>query len=89
MKLPRALLVAYAAPSLPLAAMYFPVYVFLAEFYAADRGLTLGFIGAVFIAVRLFDAVSDPLMGVLSDRLHTPLGRRRIWMVAGAPVVML
>lgn len=69
--------------------MYFPVYVFLAEFYAADRGLTLGFIGAVFIAVRLFDAVSDPLMGVVSDRLQTPLGRRRIWLVAGAPVVML
>ncbi len=69
--------------------MYFPVYVFLAEFYAADHGFSLGFIGVVFIAVRLFDAVSDPAMGVLSDRVTTRWGRRRIWLVLGCPLVMV
>ncbi len=89
MRLGAETLMAFAAPSLPLAALYFPVYVFLAEFYAAERGLTLGFIGGALIAVRLFDAVSDPAMGMLSDRLQTRWGRRRVWLVAGAPVVML
>lgn len=87
--LPPALLAAYAAPALPLAAMYFPVYVFLAEFYATAHGLPLGTIGAVFIAARLFDAVSDPVAGIVSDRWSTRWGRRRPWLVAGAPLVML
>lgn len=89
MRTPRAVLLAYAAPSLPLAAMYFPVYVFLAQFYAADHGFSLAFIGAVFIAVRVFDAVSDPVMGLLSDRWTSPWGRRRIWLVLGCPLVMM
>ncbi|WP_198671166.1 MFS transporter [Oceanibium sediminis] len=89
MALPLSRVAAYAAPSLPLAAMYFPVYVFLAEFYASDLGFSLGFIGFAFIAVRLFDAVSDPAMGVLSDRLRTRWGRRRIWLAVGCPLVML
>ncbi len=87
--LPRGILAAYAAPALPLAAMYFPVYVFLAEFYAATFGLALGAIGTVFILVRVFDAISDPLVGVLSDRVTTRWGRRRPWLVAGCPLVML
>ena len=88
-RLPRALLAAYAAPALPLAAMYFPVYVFLAEFYATAHGLPLGSIGVVFIAARLFDAVSDPVAGIASDRWTTRWGRRRPWLAAGAPLVML
>ena len=80
---------AYAAPALPLAAMYFPVYVFLAEFYATAHGLPLASIGAVFIAARLFDAVSDPFAGIVSDRWTTRWGRRRPWLAAGAPLVML
>jgi Na+/melibiose symporter-like transporter len=83
------LVAAYAAPALPLAAMYFPVYVFLAEFYATVHSLPLGAIGAVFIAARLFDAVSDPFAGIASDRWTTRWGRRRPWLAAGAPLVML
>ena len=87
--LTRGLVAAYAAPALPLAAMYFPVYVFLAEFYATAHGLPLGAIGAVFIAARLFDAVSDPVAGIASDRWSTRWGRRRPWLAVGAPLVML
>ncbi len=88
-RLPRRVLAAFAAPALPLAAMYFPVYVFLAEFYAGSHGLPLAAIGTVFILVRVFDAVSDPVVGVASDRITTRWGRRRPWLAAGAPVVML
>ncbi|MEM7616593.1 MAG: MFS transporter, partial [Pseudomonadota bacterium] len=89
MRVPTGVLLGYAAPSLPLAAMYFPVYVFLAAFYAEDHGFSLAFMGAVFIGVRIFDAVSDPAMGLLSDRFRTRWGRRRIWLVVGCPVVMM
>ncbi len=83
------MLAAYAAPALPLAAMYFPVYVFLADFYAGTHGLSLAAIGTVFLLARAFDAITDPAMGVLSDRLTTRWGRRRPWLGLGCPLVML
>ncbi len=86
---PAGVLAAYAAPALPLAAMYFPVYVFLADFYASGYGLPLAAIGTVFLLARVFDAVTDPLMGVLSDRVATRWGRRRPWLALGCPLVIL
>ncbi len=87
MSLSTRALVAYSLPALPLAALYFPVYVYVAPFYAAEFGVALGAIGALFIAVRLLDAVTDPLMGWTSDRLRLPFGRRRPWMALSAPLV--
>lgn len=85
-----ALCAAYAAPALPLAALYFPVFVYLAPFYAEGQGVALAAIGSLFIAVRLMDAVTDPLMGWLSD--HTPpalsrYGRRRVWLAIATPII--
>lgn len=81
---------AYAAPAIPLAALYFPVYVYVAPFYA-ERGVSLGALGALFIAIRLMDAVTDPLMGWLSDRtpafLARRFGRRKPWLLVSAPLV--
>ncbi len=79
---------AYALPALPLAALFLPVYSHLAPFYAAERGVDLAALGLALILIRLFDAVSDPLIGWLSDR--TP-GRfaRRAWIVAAVPLVCL
>lgn len=85
----RGQLVSYGFPALPMAAIYFPVYVFLAPFYAGTFGLSVGVIGAIFIVIRLFDAVSDPLMGWLSDRTTWALGRRRTWMIVATPVIMV
>ncbi|MEO1610874.1 MAG: MFS transporter, partial [Pseudomonadota bacterium] len=78
---------AYAAPALPLAALYFPVYVYLAQFYAADRGVSLAALGGLFIAVRLVDAFSDPLMGYVSDRFETRFGRRKLWIAISVPLI--
>ena len=38
--------------------------------------------GTIIAASRLWDAVSDPLAGYLSDRTRSRLGRRRAWMFA-------
>ncbi|MGB0498501.1 MAG: MFS transporter [Rubricella sp.] len=89
MSLTRGQLAAYAVPALPMAAMYFPIYVLVPPFYATELGLSVGAIGAVLIAIRLFDAVSDPVMGWLSDRTPGRFGRRRPWMALATPVVML
>lgn len=76
-------LAAYGAPGLPLAAMLLPLYVYLPTFYAAELGVGLAGVGAVLLAARLWDLVTDPAIGALSDRIGTRWGHRRPWMVAG------
>lgn len=38
--------------------------------------------GVVYAVARIWDAVSDPMVGYLSDRTWTRLGRRRPWLLA-------
>lgn len=81
-RLPPRLLVAYAAPALPLALLGITFYVFLPKFYADVIGVDLGVLGAVVLASRMWDAVTDPVLGTLSDRTASRWGRRRPWMAA-------
>jgi oligogalacturonide transporter len=45
--------------------------------------------GTVILISKLYDAVTDPFEGVLSDRTRTRLGRRRPYLLAGIPLVFL
>ena len=87
--IPSLRLFAYGLPGLPLAALLLPLYVYLPAYYAEDLGLGFAAVGAVLLIARLSDVVTDPLIGGLSDRIMTRFGRRRVWMVAGVPVVLL
>ena len=40
-----------------------------------------GVMGVIFGISRVWDAVSDPLVGYLSDRSKNRLGRRRSWLL--------
>ncbi len=40
--------------------------------------------GALLAGSRLWDAVSDPLVGYLSDNTKSSIGRRRVWLYAAA-----
>ena len=82
-------LAAYGLPSLPTTILTFPLFVLLPTFYAQDLGLGLGLVGAILLGSRIWVAVSDPLVGVLSDHINTPWGRRRPWMVAGTPIALI
>ena len=85
----RGLLFAYGLPGLPLAALMLPLFVTLPAFYAVDLGLGFATVGAVLLAARLWDMVTDPMIGFLSDRWFGPFGRRRPWLVAGTPLVLV
>jgi len=39
--------------------------------------------GSIFLIGKIWDAVSDPMMGVISDRTKSKFGRRRIYFLAG------
>jgi len=38
----------------------------------------------ILLIAKIWDAVNDPFVGVVSDRLHTRWGRRRPWLLWGA-----
>lgn len=54
---------------------------FLTFFYTDVFGLTPALVGTLFIALRIFDAVSDPLMGIIADRTQSRFGRFRPWQL--------
>ncbi len=47
-------------------------------------GLGAGLAGGVWLVGRVWDAVNDPLVGSISDRLHSRLGRRRPFLLFGS-----
>ncbi|WP_455373487.1 MFS transporter [Limibacillus halophilus] len=86
-RLSGARLLAYGFPGLPGAVVLLPLYVYIPAYYADDLGLGLQGVGIMLLIARLWDVVSDPLIGLASDRLKTPLGRRKPWLLLGAPLV--
>jgi GPH family glycoside/pentoside/hexuronide:cation symporter len=74
----------YALPALSLAVIGIPVYVFLPKFYTDTIGVNISTVGILLMAVRLFDAVTDPVIGYVSDRTRTAFGRRRPYIAFGA-----
>jgi Na+/melibiose symporter-like transporter len=87
----RRLLLAYALPALVLAVPMVPAYVLLPAFYAGNLGLSA--VAAALFVARLVDIATDPLAGLLIDRLPTRFGRRKPWILLGglvaAPALLL
>ncbi len=66
----------FAFPAMPLAAFLQFLYFFLTSLYAVKMGLGTVTVGAVFFTAKMFDVVTDPLFGALSDKYPTSWGRR-------------
>lgn len=60
----------YGLLGLPLAFVALPLYVHLPHLYASRYGMSLATLGAVLLLARLFDALTDPWLGRLGDRLY-------------------
>ncbi len=50
--------------------------VFLLIFFTNVAGLKPGLAGSILLIGKIWDALSDPVIGVLSDRTHSRWGRR-------------
>ena len=84
--LPLRIKLLYGAPSFAGAAMIIPILINMPKFYADVVLVPLGFLAMAIAIARSLDALSDPLMGWISDHTHTRLGRRRPYMLIGAPL---
>lgn len=57
---------------------------FLLFFLTNVAGLNPTLAGSVLLISKVWDALFDPIIGILSDSTRSPLGRRYPWMLAGA-----
>ena len=79
----------YAVPYLTNALAMTPLITFIPSFYAESHGLSLALVGAILFFTRLTDIITEPAIGILSDRTRSRWGRRKPWIVAGLPFLML
>ncbi|NRQ39462.1 MFS transporter [Nonomuraea sp. NN258] len=56
-------------------------------FYVDILGLDVRAYGAVMVIYAIIDAIDNPVLGHLSDRTRSRFGRRRPWLLVGAPML--
>ncbi len=57
---------------------------FLLIFLTDVAGLSPNIAGTILLVSKIWDAVNDPVIGTISDRVQTRWGRRRPWFLWGA-----
>ncbi len=87
--LPFSIMLGYGFLAFPLAATVLSLQVFLPTYYAQATGLSLTMIGGVLLIARLWDTVTDPIVGYLSERTPARFGRRRLWVLIGSPLIAI
>ena len=79
----------YGAVNLPTSVVGLPIALYIPAFYSEDLGLSLAAVGLLITLSRLTDVVTDPLIGTLSDRWNSRIGRRKPWVLLGTPLKLL
>ncbi len=82
-------LIAYGLAGVPAQFTYVLVLVMYLKFAVDDLGASAAAIGTIFLVAKFWDAVSDPLVGNLSDRTVSRAGRRKIWLYVSAPFLCI
>ena len=57
--------------------------------YAKYFGIPLTTIAAVLILARVFDSITDPLVGFYSDRYHRRVGNRKPFIIIGCVLFVI
>jgi Na+/melibiose symporter-like transporter len=81
-RVPWRMVLAYGAPGVGAGYMYLLLGLYVMKFSTDVLLIAPAAMGLIFGASRIWDAVSDPLVGYLSDRTRSRFGRRRVWLMA-------
>jgi GPH family glycoside/pentoside/hexuronide:cation symporter len=75
---------AFSFPAIAFGIMSMLFGTYLMKFATDVLLIAPAVMGSIIAASRLWDAVSDPMVGFLSDRTRSRHGRRRVWMFGAA-----
>ena len=77
----------YSSFVVPLTIVSLPLTVYLPKLYG-ELGINLALMGIVLLVARVSDVVTDPIIGILSDKTRSRIGRRKPWLIFGALPLM-
>lgn len=80
---------AFVSLEVPMSAFLTPLIVYIPAFYAGEKGLGLATVGIVFGLTKLWDIISDPIAGSITDRFGPATGRWRFWLLISLPIMLL
>jgi len=83
-KVPLATIVTYSLPAIAFGFSGALVSLYFLKFATDVLLIAPASVGLAFSLSRFWDAFSDPIVGFLSDRTRSRLGRRRPWLLYGA-----
>ena len=61
--------------------MYSAMAAFLMFYYTDYVGVSAAVVGTIMLVSRLFDGISDLVMGIIIDRTRSPFGKARVWIL--------
>jgi len=82
-------LLTYALPGAGTSFLFALMLVGYLNYATEVLAVSASVVGVVFLGARVWDGLSDPLAGYWSDRTRARLGRRKSWMLASAPALLL
>lgn len=82
-RLPLRLRIGWGLGSMPGSALNVMANVLMLRFMTDTLGIAAAVASSLFAVAKVWDAVNDPVIGVLSDRFDTRWGRRLPWILAG------
>jgi len=74
-------LIVFGSISMPVSLLAIGMFMFVPRVYSSLGGISMGDAGIIILVTRLWDFVTDPLIGWLSDKTRSRFGRRIPWMV--------
>jgi Na+/melibiose symporter-like transporter len=78
----------FGGAAAPVAALDVALLLYLPPHLSGYLGIPLTVVGLAWAVVRLLDVVVDPALGMIMDATHSKLGRYRLWMLLGSPILM-
>lgn len=56
---------------------------FLSMYFTDIAGIPAAAVGMIFLVARIFDGITDIIMGVVVDKTHTRMGKAKPWILIG------
>ena len=65
----------------PFASFTEPLVLTLFSFYTDVACISAATVGTVLLVSKIFDGISDMMMGYIIENVHSPLGKARPWLL--------